>query len=295
MLIAGIRQILYLLIVKIRFMEKIIVPVDFSEYSEFALQTAAMLAKKYSGEILALHMLELNDSLLSSDEDKDEKSVFYLKLAEKRFNEFLDKDYLKGVSVRPMIKNFKVFSEVAKLAEDRSVDMIIMGSHGASGMNEFFVGTNTERVVRHSEVPVLVVKGPPLGESFDKVVFVTNFDDEAVEVYLRSQKLFNDWGTEVHFVYVNLPNADFRSSKEIDDKVTDFLLKAEGNLDALSKVNYISDYTIEDGVFEFAHKIDADLIAIPTHGRTGLSHFFSGSITEDIANHSILPVITFKI
>ena len=277
-------------------MEKIIVPVDFSEYSEYALQTAAMLAKKYNGEILALHMLELNDTLLTSSEEiKDEKSAFLLKMAEKRFSEFLNKDYLSGVNMIPIVKHYKVFSEMAKLAEDRSVDMIVMGSHGASGINEFFVGSNTERVVRHSEVPVLVVKNPPTDDKYSRVVFVSDFKDEAIEVYLRSQKLFQEWGSEVHFLYVNLPNADFRSSKEIDDRVTDFLLKADGNLDALPKVNYISDYTIEDGVFEYAQKIDADLIAMPTHGRTGLSHFFSGSITEDIANHSTLPVLTFKI
>jgi nucleotide-binding universal stress UspA family protein len=63
----------------------------------------------------------------------------------------------------------------------------------------------------------------------------------------------------------------------------------------MSDVHYISDYTVERGVINFSNTIGADLIAIPTHGRKGLSHFFEGSIGEDIANHSALPVITFKI
>ena len=70
---------------------------------------------------------------------------------------------------------------------------------------------------------------------------------------------------------------------------------ADGNLDNINSVHYINDYTIEKGILNFANAQGADLIAVATHGRTGLSHFFEGSISEDIANHSALPVMTFKI
>ena len=63
----------------------------------------------------------------------------------------------------------------------------------------------------------------------------------------------------------------------------------------MKDVHYVSDYTIEDGVLNFALKMGADIIAIPTHGRKGLAHFFEGSVGEDIVNHATLPVITFKI
>ena len=76
-------------------MKKIIVPVDFSKQSDHALQYAAGIAKKYDCEILALHMLELSPALLTNSEiTPSENTVFLLKLAEKRFGEFLDKDYL---------------------------------------------------------------------------------------------------------------------------------------------------------------------------------------------------------
>ncbi|MGB5479439.1 MAG: universal stress protein, partial [Eudoraea sp.] len=55
------------------------------------------------------------------------------------------------------------------------------------------------------------------------------------------------------------------------------------------------DYSVEKGVLNFSESIHADVIGIPTHGRKGLSHFFMGSIGEDITNHSKIPVITFKI
>ena len=61
------------------------------------------------------------------------------------------------------------------------------------------------------------------------------------------------------------------------------------------EVKIYNDYTVEKGVLNYSERVSADLIGIPTHGRRGLSHFFMGSIGEDIANHSEAPVITFKI
>ena len=107
--------------------------------------------------------------------------------------------------------------------------------------------------------------------------------------------MFKLFGSKLHLVYVNLPGTNFRSSTEIELKVADFLKVADGNLDNMQNVHYVNDYSIEQGILNFANVKGADLIAVATHGRTGLSHFFEGSISEDIANHSTLPVMTFKI
>ena len=107
--------------------------------------------------------------------------------------------------------------------------------------------------------------------------------------------MFDALGSKMKLLYVNQPNENFRSSVEIEQRIADFLQKADGNLNNLSKVGYQADYSVEQGVLNYSNKVGADLIAIPTHGRKGVSHFFSGSIGEDLANHSALPVITFKI
>ncbi len=136
-------------------MKKNIVPVDFSEHSEYALMAAAKMAKGDESEIIALHMLELSDSHFSaSDSDHLQELFFYLQLAENRFTEFLKKPYLKGITVIPLVKHFKVFQEVNDVAESHCADMIIMGSHGVSGAKEFLLGSNTEKVIRHAEIPV---------------------------------------------------------------------------------------------------------------------------------------------
>jgi len=277
-------------------MKKIIVPIDFSEYSDYALETAAMLAKKNNAEILALHMLEMSDAILTKGEDDMQmETIFFLRLAEKRFKEFLEKDYLEGVTVTPIVKHFKVFSEVNEVAKEQGADLIVMGSHGTSGIKEFFVGSNTEKVVRYADIPVLVIKHNPILTEFDTVVFACDFSEDSVVAYLDAKRMFDSLKAKVHMVFVNLPSESFKSTPEMEAKVMSFLKKADGGVDNISNVTYVSDYTVEKGITNFANLIGADLIAIATHGRKGLAHFFEGSISEDIANHSTLPVMTFKI
>lgn len=277
-------------------MKKIIVPVDFSEHSEFALEAAAMIAQKQGSEIIALHMLEISDAILTySSDEQQTKAFFFLQLAEKRFQEFLDKDYLKDVKVTPLVKHYKVFSEVNEVAKDQGADLIVMGSHGASGVKEFLVGSNTEKVVRHSDIPVLVIKHNPILMDFENIVFACDFSEESVEPYLKASKFFSELGSKIHIVYVNLPNIGFRSTAEMQKRVSEFIKKANGNLEEMADVTYVDDYSVEKGILNFANTINADLVAIATHGRKGLAHFFEGSISEDLANHSTLPVMTFKI
>ncbi|MEO8934056.1 MAG: universal stress protein [Xanthomarina sp.] len=277
-------------------MRTIIVPIDFSEQSEYALEAAVKIAKNNGDtEILALHMLEMSNAVINtSNTEQTTKAVFFLRLAEKKFGEFLDKPIFKDASITPVVKHFKVFSEVNDVAKEHNADLIIMGSQGTSGFSEIFVGSNTEKVVRHSDIPVLVLKDRFNKDIFNDVVYASDFSLESVDVYKRMSSLFEDLNTKLHLLYVNLPSDRFRSTNEIEETVSNFLERAEGNLNKIKDINFVSDYSVEKGVLNFANKIGADLIAVATHGRTGIAHFFEGSISEDIANHSVLPVMTFK-
>ena len=116
-------------------MKKIIVPIDFSEYSEYALEAAAILAKKNNAEIFALHMLEMSSAVLTaSGESQQPKMLFYLRLAEQKFQEFLNRDYLEGIKVTPIVKNFKVFSEVSESEWDNT-NPSLTGFYGVIHMN----------------------------------------------------------------------------------------------------------------------------------------------------------------
>ncbi|WP_298551150.1 universal stress protein [uncultured Algibacter sp.] len=277
-------------------MKKIIVPIDFSEHSGYALKTAAKLAQKYDAELIALHMLEMSDIMLTaSDGLQNQKAAFFLQLAEQKFKNFLKRDFLNDIKITPIIKHFKVFSEVNDVAEKHNADLIVMGSQGTTGIAEFFIGSNTERVVRHANIPVLVVKNDMPNVNFDVVAFACDFSEETIESYLKAMNMFSKTEAKLYLVHVNLPNERFKSSLEIEKRVVNFFTKAERSLDKMEDVHYVSDYSVEEGVLSCANKIGADLVIVPTHGRKGLAHFFEGSIGEDVANHSTLPVMTFKI
>lgn len=278
-------------------MKKIIVPVDFSEISENALKSAAFLAKKSNSELIIVHMLELSSSLINQSESySQEQAIFYLKLAEKKFNEFLDKDYLEDINVKPIIRHYKILSELNNIAKEEEADLIVMGSHGVTSLKDQFIGSNTEKVVRNSNIPVLVIKGVPVTTDFMSAVFACNFLEEDVKPYLKAKNfLTENLGCKLQLLNVNTPYGKFKSTRERHEKVSKFLVKAEENAELLKDVAFIADYSVEKGILEYANLNGSDLIIMATHGRKGLNHFFEGSISEDVANHSTLPVLTFKI
>ena len=277
-------------------MKKIIVPIDFSKYSEYALKTAALLSKKTEVVIYALHMLDIQEVNLSQSPDySQQKVVFFLKLAEKRFKEFLQKDYLKGIKVIPIIKHYKVFKELNEIAKEVKGDLVIMGSHGASGLKEFFIGSNAEKVIRYSDVPVLVVKNELKDVDFMDIVFATDFSENSIPAFKNMLHSLDFLNAKKHLLYVNLPNENFKTTPEMNALADNFLMKSEGNRDRLINVDFVCARSVEQGVLSFSNAVGADLITLVTHGRKGLSHIFSGSVSEDISNHLALPIMTFKI
>ncbi|WP_439131775.1 universal stress protein [Polaribacter sp.] len=277
-------------------MKKIIIPVDFSKHSVYALKVAALFAKKYKMTLYALHMLDMQEFSISENPDvKQEKGIFFLKLAEKKFKKFLAQDFLSDVNIVPIIKHYKVFSEVNKVAEEVNADLIIMGSHGASGLKEFFVGSNTEKVIRYANIPVLIVKNEIKDISFNNIVMATDFSNESVPAFKKSLQSLDFLQAKKHILYVNLPNENFKTTPEMETMANNFLTKVDGNIDRLINVNFVCAKSIEKGILNFANVAGADLIVTITHGRKGISHIFEGSISEDLSNHATLPIMTFKL
>ncbi len=278
-------------------MNKILVPIDFSEFSEYALEVAAKVAKKFDAKLIVLHMLGLSEAILTKDEAQEfMEAQYYMKLAKKRFNAFLNKPFLKGIKIYETVQNYKDFNEINNIVKEQEIDLVVMGSHGASGLSGLFIGSNTEKVVRTCEVPVLVIKKRRENFEINEAVFASDFEVENITAYNRATKFFRMLGANVHLVYVNRPNQYFKNTDEINEQFNLFMSVAHhSDVPDNLKLTILNDYSIEEGIYNYAKTVEANIIALPTHGRKGLAHFFKGSIGEDIANHADLPVITFKI
>ena len=279
-------------------MKTFLVPVDFSNFSEYALEAAANIANKIGARIVVSHMIGLNDAIFTKDDNQlGEETIYFIKLTEKRFDDFLNKEYLKGLDVIRNVQKFKVFNDLESVITQFKVDLIVMGSHGSSGISEMFVGSNTEKVIRNANVPVLVVKRPWNKSKMKRSVFACDFQKESIPSYLKIKEWNSLLGAKLDLLYINLPDPNFRSTTEMEESVRKFFegIPVTDPKKMAESVIYYNHYTVEEGIFAYANEHNIDLIALPTHGRKGMAHFFSGSIGEDIANHSELPVLTIKI
>ena len=274
-------------------MKRILIPTDFSDHAEHALRVAAQIAKKNNGEVILLHMLELPGQAgdaLGSGHNIPELMFFKNKAIEK-LEELMDADFLDGIEVSEIVQFEKAFDGIVNIAKKNDVDLIVMGSHGASGFQELFIGSNTEKVVRFSDIPVLVIKKETANFNVDKFVFASDFCDEIKKPFEKVIDFANKFDAELHLVMVNTPN-NFRTTAQSDKILSDFVSNFQINK---FSTHIYNDISREKGILNYANAVNADLIGISTHGRKGISHFFNGSISEDIVNHAKRPVITFKI
>tara|TARA_R110002049_G_scaffold46851_2_gene135889 strand:+ start:744 stop:1568 length:825 start_codon:yes stop_codon:yes gene_type:complete len=274
-------------------MKKILVPTDFSAQAENALRVAVQLARKHHCEIHLLHVLEIplhKVDALSSYNNLPE-AVYFMKLAHKQFEELRENDYLKDLVLHEHVEFHEIFKGVFHVCKKQNIDLVIMGSNGITGFKEMLIGSNTEKVVRTSEIPVLVIKNEHKSFKVKDFVFASDFKDESKTPYKKAIKFAEFLGAKIHLLMVNTPTK-FITSEKANSRMEKFASTFDFNK---YKLHIYNDISVEKGIMNFSQAIKADLIGMSTHGRQGISHFFNGSVSEDLVNHAKRPVITFKI
>lgn len=275
-------------------MRKILVPTDFSKEAENALKVASDLCRKFENcEIYLLHLLELplhHVDAFSTHSDLPE-AIFFMKIAHKKFEKLMSSEYLKGLKVNEIVRSDLEFSNIAHTAKELDIDMIVLGSHGTSGFQEIFIGSNAEKIVRTSEIPVLVIKNNHDKFNVSNFVFASDFENDNKKTYEQAIAFAKIFNARIDLLMVNTASK-FSTSRHALDKINNFI----DNYDYTNQtINIYNDESVEQGILNFSKDINADLIGISTHGRQGIAHFFNGSISEDLVNHAKRPVITFKI
>ncbi len=277
-------------------MKKILVPVDFSPKSEEALKVAAKIARKTGATLYALHLLDLPssqiDMLEGNQVPKGPVAMMLFEQTHEKFDEFLDKDFLDNIPVYEDVMTNSPLEGISEFANTNEVDLIVMGSHGTSGLEDFFVGSNTEKVVRSSKIPVLVVKEPADKFKVESVVIASKFSGKFMKEFDKVMHFVKIFDPKIHLVRVNT-SSNFKSTKETDEIFENFLKKAT-KYECLNPIVY-NDYTVQKGIFNFAEKVNADLICLPTHGRQGIMHFMTDSIAERVVNIAKENILTIKI
>ena len=275
-------------------MYKILVPVDFSVKSEYAVKIAAQIGKKIDAKIYLLHLVELPSGIVDMGAGSNfsiPESMMYLRKVKEKILALKATFFTDDQTVKYSIKFQHPYEGIKDYVEKINADLIVMGSKGVSDFEEMIIGSNTEKVVRTSTVPVIVVKTDAKKFKFKKIVFASNYENEnkdAFKDFLTFAKQFN---SQIHLLKINTVSS-FESSTVTKEKIKDFIKDFE--IDRKT-IHIHNDVSVVKGITNFAQEIDADLIALTTHGRSGLSSLFNSSIAKSVSKSVLRPVITFKI
>ncbi len=266
-------------------MKKILVPCDFSEPAIEAFRFALDVAAQSNGSVHLFYVAEpqvLSDPVTMSMDIEQQFLNDILANSEKEFKKITSKYSRKGVVVATGVEFGIPSRKILDYIIDNSIDLVVMGSHGATGLREIFIGSNAEKIVRKASVPVLVLKNYVKGP-IKNIVFPNTFESENIHELMTKIKALQDFfDAQLHLVRINTP-VNFISDSVILERLRNF-----AKYYALKNytTNVFNNVSEEGGILKFTKSIQGELVAMGTHGRTGIKHLLTGSIAEDVVNHS---------
>lgn len=274
-------------------MNKILIPCDFSEQAVNAFRLAIDIAHISGAELHVLHVIELpimHDDVLTPMPTFDETLLKELtERAEEKFSELKKQFAKEHLFMKTKIEFGPIVPLILDYLTDNQITLIVMGTKGASGLQEVLVGSNAEKVVRNALCPVISVKRYGTLDEMRHIVFPNSMEEGQEDLIMHVKALQYVLKATLHMVWIDTSN------KEDSHTVV------KQQLDEFAKRFMLKDYTVnifkasnkETGIINFTHWINASMIAMGTHARKGLSHLLKGSVTEGVVNHVDVPIWTY--
>ena len=276
-------------------LRKILVPIDFSETGMLALEHASFMARLAKADLLLLHVLpvqeyhfEIPEPVMRIENHDEVYQIVDQKLAETI--ERVRNNY--GCKAKSLSSRGKVSHEIMEVAKEEKVDLIVMGTHGASGFEEFFLGSNAHKVVTVAPCPVITVQTHAKKLGFSNIVLPidrTVHSREKVEIAITLADLF---ASKIHIVGL----LETLESHE-EDKLNIILDQVQH---AVEKRGLPFSRTIVKGqnlaneALKYGAAVNADLIVIMTEHESEMNGIFLGARAKQIVNHSKIPVMSIK-
>ncbi|MBW6477929.1 MAG: universal stress protein [Bacteroidales bacterium] len=262
-------------------MYSILVPVDFTQQSVWALSAAAVFARKNRGLI---HLLHIVDERFDPAKDEIEKARVSLFEFAQNYQQEL------GVTIIPNVETGSVFQSIGETANRLGVKMIVMGTHGIKGIQKV-IGSYAIRVILGSKVPVVLIKEPLLSESFKNVVIPF---DPAESVDLVTEKVI-EWGNPFHNISVCLFSR-VRTMSAFRKRIIMGRIKrtlkqiTSAGLESKSIIiqNDIQDF--KDTLIRYARNINADIIAFPLQVKKSENEYYVSDLALHLCANAPCPL-----
>ncbi len=269
-----------------KLLEKILVPVNVNRDSAEQISNAGKIAQAYHSEIILLYVIpdeELNDEIREIVGKAVTKSLKKIR------NSLVE----QNISVRePMILTGKPVDRIMEVAESEDVNLILMASHADEKKSRFKPGVLAEQMIRLSDCPVGVVK-PGCATMFTNIICPVDFSDPSRRALYNAILLARQFGAGLRIVTVYEPISYVSPRLEVDLKKENVarLKKVKHEMSRflegfnLAGINYETEIRTgiaHEVIISSVRKYGHDLLIMGTNGRTGVSRFFMGSVTEKV-------------
>lgn len=277
---------------------KILIPTDFSPLSKVAINYAENLTEGHNAHITLLNVIQLNGSidtsLLSSKAIEDtlmnnaEQDLRKLSDQILRSTKTKGKKEIHDLSYN-VIKGYNISKSIEEFAREKEIDLIIMGTKGASGIKKMIIGSNAADIIEHSPCPVLTIPEKAFFKKSPNVMYATDLEnaDEEIDSLVTYAKLLNASIHIVHFYPEQTPPKKNNTEKMI----TEWIRKNH-----YDKISYdaIADNNVEQGIENFIREQSIDILAMFIHRRSFFNKIFNKSLTKEMSFHTHIPLFTFR-
>lgn len=247
----------------------ILVPVDGSIQSIAAFKSAIFFALKFGSELTAVHIEE------SSDEEGIKAKL---------------EPHANGVKYLYMHKRGSVFKGILKASEEIDASLIIMGTHGVTGFQEFWMGSNAYKVVSSSKCPVISMREERPTNDFKTIVLPIDTSFESRQKVPYAVSLAKKFDATIHLVGVSVDK-----DKETEYQVNAYTRQVMHSFDD-ENVKYVFEKRLGGNITvlteEYAKQVKADLIIIMTEQEPQIGSFFLGKFAQQMVNHSPIPIMS---
>jgi len=269
----------------------ILVPTDFSKLSKVAVLYAARIAKKLKANVIVLAVITISNSAATSIKWKKLEDEM-IKMAKQDADELMEevRSQIKGkLEIRyQYINGYPIEERIEAYAVENRVDLIVMGTKGASGLKKVIIGSNTASVIGNSSIPVIAVPGETEFKQIKKIVYASDMIhiSKEIKTLVRFAGIFN---ASIRVLHV-IPSS---STNKIDIKKTVADLVKHSQYSKISLKVFRNDH-IADAVDFFVADQKADMLAMFTHKLVFYEKLFGKSVTRQLSFHARVPLLTFN-
>jgi len=268
-------------------MKQIIVAIDFSKCSIHALEYAIQLSNTLKTNIIMVWVdsSRADESVLSPvDSSRKEITNSFDQLIEKYASQ------LEHGQISYKIRKGKVHIEVANQAKYSDAMMVIAGTHGVSGFEEFWIGSNAYRIVTYAPCPVITIRTSyDFRPNIDHIVVPIDSSLETRQKIPFATKLSKYFNAEIHVL--SLYTTSIQAVRQRVDNYSKQITKYLDEENVKYTLEAVDVENITKSIIEYTKKVNGDIIAIMTEQETTTANLFLGAYAQQMVNHSPIPVL----